>query len=61
MEKKPISLALSVVVIWVAVALIGILGPSLEAVDLTLPLSAIIAPIFGAIATGFLTIWAVTS
>ena len=61
MDKKPIWLTVCVVAIWAAVALIGIFGPSFETADTTLPLSAIIAPVFGAVATGFVTIWAVST
>jgi hypothetical protein len=60
MERKPVWVVLSIMAIWVAVALIGIFGPSYETVDTTVPLSAIIAPIFGAIATGFIAMWAVS-
>ena len=50
-----------IVAIWAAVALIGISGPSLETADTAIPLSAILAPIFGAIATGYAAIWAVSA
>ena len=61
MEKKPVWLALSVVAIWAAVALIGIFGPSMDIGGDIIPLSAILAPIFGAIATGYVAIWAVSA
>ncbi len=61
MEKKPIWLAICIVAIWAAVALIGIFGPSYETADTTIPLSAIIAPIFGALASGYVAIWAVSA
>jgi hypothetical protein len=60
MERKPIWVVLSMIVIWAAVAAIGIFGPSFKTLDATIPLSAIIAPIFGAIATGFVALWAVS-
>ncbi len=60
MERKPIWMVLSMVAIWAAVALIGIFGPSYEAAGTAIPLSAIIAPIFGALATGFIAMWAVS-
>lgn len=60
MERKPVWIVLSMAAIWAAVALIGIFGPSYETVDVSIPLSAIIAPIFGAIATGFVAMWAVS-
>jgi hypothetical protein len=61
-EKKPVWLAVCIVAIWAAVALIGIFGPSLEAgTDTVIPLSAILAPIFGAIATGYVAMWAVSA
>jgi hypothetical protein len=60
MDRKPVWVVLSIVVIWAAVALIGIFGPSYRAADTTFPLGAIIAPIFGAMATGFVAMWAVS-
>jgi hypothetical protein len=60
MERKPIWVVMSIVAVWAAVALIGIFGPSYETADTAIPLSAIIAPIFGALATGFLAMWAVS-
>jgi len=60
MERKPVWVVLSMVAIWGAVALIGIFGPTYETVDTAIPLSAIIAPIFGAIATGFVAMWAMS-
>ena len=60
MDRKPVWVVLSMVAIWAAVALIGIFGPSYETVDSSIPLSAIIAPIFGAIATGFTVMWAMS-
>jgi len=60
MERKPIWVVLSVVAIWAAVAMCCIFGPSYETPDVTIPISAIIAPIFGAIATGFIAMWAVS-
>ncbi len=61
MEKKPVWLAICIVAIWAAVAVIGIFGPSYETADTTIPLSAIIAPIFGALASGYVAIWAVSA
>ncbi len=60
MEKKSIWVVLSLLAIWAAVALIGVFGPSYETAETTIPLSAIMAPIFGAIATGFIAMWAVS-
>ena len=61
MENKHVWLTICIVAIWTAVALIGIFGPSFETADTVIPLSAIIAPIFGAIATGYTAIWAVSA
>ena len=61
MERKPVWLAVCIVAIWAAVASIGIFGPSFETADTTIPLSAILAPIFGALATGYVAIWAVSA
>ena len=61
MERKPIWMAISIIAIWAAVAVIGIFGPSYETAEIAIPLSAILAPIFGAIATGFLAMWAVSA
>ncbi len=60
-ERKAVWLAICIVAIWAAVALIGIFGPSFETVDTAIPLSAILAPIFGALATGYVTIWAASA
>ncbi len=60
MEKKSVWIVLSMVVIWAAVAVIGIFGPNFETSGTAIPLSAIIAPIFGAIATGFIAMWAMS-
>lgn len=60
MEKKSVWVVLTLVAIWAAVAAIGIFGPSYETAGSTIPLSAIIAPVFGAIATGFIAMWAVS-
>ena len=61
MERKPVWMALSIIAIWSSVAVIGIYGPSLEMAGTAIPLSAILAPIFGAIATGFVTMWAISA
>ena len=61
MEKKPVWVTVCIVAIWAAVASIGIFGPSFEMADTTIPLSAILAPIFGALATGYIAIWAVSA
>ncbi len=61
MEKKPVWLAVCIVAIWAAVAVIGLFGPSFETADITIPLSAILAPILGALATGYVAIWAVSA
>lgn len=60
MEKKSVWVVLSMVAIWAAVALIGIFGPSFQAAGTAIPLSAIIAPIFGALSTGFIAMWAMS-
>ncbi len=60
MERKPIWVVLAILAIWASVALCAIFGPSYETADTIIPLSAIIAPIFGAIATGFIAMWAVS-
>ena len=60
MDRKDIWLAVCIFAIWAAVAVVSVFGPTYETIDSTIPLSAIIAPICGAIATGYIAIWAVT-
>ena len=60
MERKPVWIVLSMATIWAAVALIGIFGPIYQTGNTAIPLSAIIAPIFGALATGFIAMWAMS-
>lgn len=52
----------AIIVIWIAVMLIGIFAPSLqisdpEGTDLTVPVGAICAPFFAAVATVFVAFW----
>jgi len=62
MKPKFRSATGAIIVIWIAVMLIGIFAPSLqisdpEGADLTVPVGAICAPFFAAIATVFVAFW----
>ena len=62
MKPKLPSATGAIIVIWIAVMLIGIFAPSLqisdpEGTDLTVPVGAICAPFFAAIATVFVAFW----
>ena len=62
MKPKFVYATGAIIVIWIAVMLIGIFAPSLqisdpEGTDLTLPVGAICAPFFAAIATVFVAFW----
>ena len=62
MKPKFSSATAAIIVIWIAVMLIGIFAPSLQinepvGTDLTIPVGAICAPFFAAIATVFVAFW----
>jgi predicted membrane chloride channel (bestrophin family) len=62
MKPKFAYVTAAIIVIWIAVMLIGINAPSLQitdpqGTDLTVPVGAICAPFFAAIATVFVAFW----
>ena len=62
MKPKFAYVTAAIIVIWIAVMLIGINAPSLQitdpqGTDLTVPVGAICAPFFAAIATVFVVFW----
>ena len=62
MKPKFPSATGAFIIIWIAVMLTGIFAPSLqisdpEGTDLTVPVGAICAPFFAAIATVFVAFW----
>ncbi len=62
MKPKFVYATAAIIVIWIAVMLIGIFAPSLQinetgGTELTVPVGAICAPFFAAIATVFVAFW----
>jgi len=62
MKPKFAYVTAAIIVIWIAVMLIGINTPSLQVIDpqgteLTVPVGAICAPFFSAMATVFVAFW----
>ena len=62
MKPKFTSVTAAIIVIWIAVMLIGVFAPSLQIIEtggteLTIPVSAVCAPFFAAIATVFVAFW----
>ncbi len=62
MKPKFTSVTAAIIVIWIAVMLIGVFAPSLQIIEtggseLTVPVGAICAPLFAAIATVFVAFW----
>ena len=62
MKPKFSSATAAIIVIWIAVMLIGIFAPDLQineqgGTNLTVPVGAICAPFFAAIATVFVAFW----
>ena len=60
MGNKHVWTAVAIVGIWAAVALTSMFAPDLstDRGATLVPLGAIISPIFGAVATGFVVAWA---
>ncbi len=62
MKPKFTSVTAAIIVIWIAVTLIGVFAPNLQILEtggteLTVPVGAICAPSFAAIATVFVAFW----
>ena len=62
MKPKFTSVTAAIIVIWIAVMLIGVFAPNLQigetgGTELTVPVGAICAPFFAAIATVFVAFW----
>ena len=62
MKPKFTSVTAAIIVIWIAVTLIGVFAPNLQILEtggteLTVPVGAICAPLFAAIATVFVAFW----
>ena len=62
MEPKFTSITAAIIVIWIAVTLIGVFAPNLQILEtgeteLTVPVGAICAPFFAAIAAVFVAFW----
>ena len=62
MKPKFAYASVAIVVIWVSVTLIGVFAPDLQIIEpggteLTVPVGAICAPFFAAIATVFVAFW----
>ena len=62
MKPKFAYATAAIIVIWIAVMLIGVFAPNLQIseqgeIQLTVPVGAICAPIFAAIATVFVAFW----
>ena len=62
MKPKFTSVTAAIIVIWIAVMLIGVFAPNLQIIktggtELTVPVGAICAPFFAAIATVFVAFW----
>ena len=62
MKPKFTSVTAAIIVMWIAVMIIGVFAPSLQISDppgteLTVPVGAICAPFFAAIAIIFVSFW----
>ena len=62
MKPKFAYVTAAIIVIWIAVMLIGIFAPNLQIreqgeTELTVPVGAICAPFFAALATVFVAFW----
>ncbi len=62
MKPKFAYASVAIVVIWVSVMLIGVFAPNLQisasgGTELSVPVGAICAPFFAAIATVFVALW----
>ena len=62
MKPKFTSVTAAIIVMWIAVMIIGVFAPSFRmgetgGTELTVPVGAICAPFFAAIATVFVAFW----